>query len=37
MMAENLLAVSAFDLVFGGLEAVFGQTENGVVILSLSS
>lgn len=35
MMTKDLLAVSTLDLVFCSAVAVFGETENGVVILSL--
>ena len=35
MMAEHLFAVSFLDLFVGGFVAVFGEAENGVVVLSL--
>lgn len=35
VMAENLLAVGALDLVLGSLVAVLGESKNGVVILLL--
>ena len=35
VMAKDLLAVGAFDLLLSGLVSVFRQTENGVVILAL--
>lgn len=35
MMTKDLLAVSTLDLVFCSAVAIFGETENGVVILSL--
>lgn len=37
VMAENLLAVGALDLVLRGLVAVLGKSKNGVVILLLCS
>ena len=35
VVAEDLLAVGALDLLLGGLVAVLGEAENGVVILLL--
>ena len=35
VVAEDLLAVGALDLLLGGLVAVLGETENGVVVLLL--
>lgn len=35
VMAEDLLAVGALDLLGGSTPAVLGQTKNGVVILGL--
>jgi hypothetical protein len=35
VMAENLLAVGALDLVLSGLVTVLGKSKNGVVILLL--
>lgn len=37
VMAKDLLAVSSLDLFFGSLVTVLGETEDGVVILSLMS
>lgn len=36
VMAEDLLAVGALDLLFCGLVAVFGDAKDGVVVLLLS-
>ena len=36
MVTKNFLAVSALYLVFGSFVAVFGETKNGIVILTLS-
>lgn len=35
MVLEDLLAVGLLDLFIGGLVAVLGETEDGVVILVL--
>jgi len=35
MMAEDFLTVSALDLRFRSLKAVFREAEDGVVVLSL--
>lgn len=35
MMAKNLLAMCALDLGFCGFVAVFRETEDGVMVLSL--
>jgi uncharacterized protein (UPF0218 family) len=35
VVAEDLLAVGFFDLFIGGFVAVFGEAEDGVVVLPL--
>jgi hypothetical protein len=35
MMTEDLLSVGLLDLLVGGFVAIFRQTEDGIVILSL--
>jgi hypothetical protein len=35
MVTKNLLTVSALDLFFSGLVAVFRETKDGVMVLSL--